>query len=207
MFALAIGVGRVQQNLPDIVYALLSGLNASTVGIIALAAVHLSEGAINDRLTRILVIFGACMGLCYTALWYFPVIMAAGGSAAAIWDEVLSQPAVKILNKFNKKKPDSEALDKKDATATVTAAGDTGENNRDMDSEQENHHSGRDEINTVEQDVHTRETRSIERANPRSSINTTNSTIPYAIPLKIGVTIIIVFFCKRPLKPSLLAGN
>ena len=117
MFALSIGVGRVEQNLPDPVYALLSGLNASTVGIIALAAVQLSEGAIKDRLTRILVIFGALMGLCYTALWYFPVIMLAGGSAAVIWDEFL---AVKI-GKLKKKKLDSEGLDKKDTAVTAAS--------------------------------------------------------------------------------------
>jgi hypothetical protein len=207
MFALSIGVGRVQQNLPGPVYALLSGLNASTVGIIALAAVQLSEGAIKDRLTRILVIFGALMGLCYTALWYFPVIMLAGGSAAMIWDVVLSQPAVKILNKFNKTKSDSEALDQKDAMATVTAAGDTGESNRDMNTELEDHPSSRDEINAVEQDDLTRETRSIAQADSRSSTNTTNSAVPHAIPLKIGIAIIVVFLCKLPPNPSILAGN
>jgi len=40
MFALALGVGRIGETLPDPVYALLSGLNASTVGIIAVAAVQ-----------------------------------------------------------------------------------------------------------------------------------------------------------------------
>jgi hypothetical protein len=201
MFALSIGVGRVQQNLPLPVYALLSGLNASTVGIIALAAVQLSESAIKDRLTRILVIFGALMGLCYTALWYFPVIMLAGGTAAVIWDEILGQPAVKILNKFHKKKSDAEALDQKDAKATVTAAGDTGESNRDINSEPKDHPSSRDEINAVEQDDLTRETRGIAKADSRSTINTTNSAVPHAVPLKIGIAIIVVFFCKLPTRP------
>ena len=40
MFALALGVERIGEVLPDPVYALLSGLNASTVGIIAVAAVQ-----------------------------------------------------------------------------------------------------------------------------------------------------------------------
>lgn len=40
MFGLSLGVQRLDERLPDIVYALLSGLNASTVGIIALAAVQ-----------------------------------------------------------------------------------------------------------------------------------------------------------------------
>ena len=40
MFALSLGIGEVDDVLPGIVYALLSGLNASTVGIIALSAVQ-----------------------------------------------------------------------------------------------------------------------------------------------------------------------
>lgn len=42
MFALSIGVGKIGETLPGPVYGLLSGLNASTVGIIALAAVQVS---------------------------------------------------------------------------------------------------------------------------------------------------------------------
>jgi len=40
MFLLSIGVGKISEVLPGPVYGLLSGLNASTVGIIALAAVQ-----------------------------------------------------------------------------------------------------------------------------------------------------------------------
>merc|ERR1712000_678614 len=46
MYALSLGVQRMNEILPLPVYALLSGLNASTVGIIALAAVQLAEKAI-----------------------------------------------------------------------------------------------------------------------------------------------------------------
>lgn len=40
MYALSLGVQNMPDKLPPIVYALLSGLNASTVGIVALAAVQ-----------------------------------------------------------------------------------------------------------------------------------------------------------------------
>jgi hypothetical protein len=40
MYALSLGVQKMPDRLPPIVYALLSGMNASTVGIIALAAVQ-----------------------------------------------------------------------------------------------------------------------------------------------------------------------
>lgn len=86
MYGLSLGVQRINEVLPPAVYALLSGLNASTVGIIALAAVQLAEKAIKDDLTRILVIFGACAGVCYNALWYFPVLMVSGGLATLVWN-------------------------------------------------------------------------------------------------------------------------
>ena len=67
-------------------YALLTGLNAATVGIIALAAVQLSQKAITDKLTRILVFLGATAGMLYNALWYFPLLMFFGGTSTIIWD-------------------------------------------------------------------------------------------------------------------------
>ncbi|PVI03340.1 chromate transporter [Periconia macrospinosa] len=99
MYALSLGVQRMPDRLPPIVYALLSGMNASTVGIIALAAVQLADKAIKDRLSRILVIFGACAGICYSALWYFPVIVVAGGISTVIWDMWLRQKIAKIQAK------------------------------------------------------------------------------------------------------------
>ncbi|KAH8703945.1 chromate transporter-domain-containing protein [Talaromyces proteolyticus] len=86
MYCLSIGIQNVSQSLPGPVYALLSGLNAATVGIVAVSAVQLSEKAIQDNISRILVIWGACAGLCYNALWFFPVLMLIGGFVIAIWD-------------------------------------------------------------------------------------------------------------------------
>ena len=53
MFALSLGVQRISSILPGAAYALLSGLNASTVGIVALAAVQvpnqdISQWALTD---------------------------------------------------------------------------------------------------------------------------------------------------------------
>lgn len=104
MYALSLGVQHLDEVLPDPVYALLSGLNASTVGIIALAAVQLAEKAIKDKFSRILIIFGACAGLCYTALWYFPVLMTVGGLAAVIWYGWMSQKLGKLRAKLERRR-------------------------------------------------------------------------------------------------------
>ncbi|RJE24739.1 Chromate ion transporter [Aspergillus sclerotialis] len=117
MYALSLGVQQVDETLPAPVYALLSGLNASTVGIITLAAVQLAEKAICDKISRILVIFGACSGLCYSALWYFPVLMIAGGVAIALWDGWVRQQILRVKSawKNRNRQPEPEL----DAPASV----------------------------------------------------------------------------------------
>src|SRR4051812_39542898 len=109
MYALSLGVQRVNEILPEPVYALLSGLNASTVGIIALAAVQLAEKAIKDKLTRIQVILGACAGLCYNSLWYFPALMVIGGLATVIWDGWMAQQIGKMKAKWRKRRENPQA--------------------------------------------------------------------------------------------------
>jgi chromate transport protein ChrA len=94
MYGLSIGVSHIGASLPLAVYALLSGLNAATVGIIALAAVQLSQKAITDKMTRILVFLGACAGLLYNALWYFPVLMLGAGVACVVFDFRVLHPLV-----------------------------------------------------------------------------------------------------------------
>jgi hypothetical protein len=98
--------------LPGPVYALISGLNAGTVGIIILAAVQLSQKAITDKLSRILVFLGGAAGMLYNALWYFPILMILGGVATIIWDYRWGHRVyrrVKIAVKAEKKGPEAHA--------------------------------------------------------------------------------------------------
>ena len=108
MYGLSVGISRVGNTLPEPVYALLSGLNAATVGIIALAAVRLSERAITDKLTRFLVYLGGIMGMLYTALWYYPIIMLGAGLTTLIWDLKYLHTATDLLKDLRKKKPPEE---------------------------------------------------------------------------------------------------
>jgi chromate transport protein ChrA len=110
MYALSLGVQRINEVLPDPAYALLSGLNASTTAIIALAAVQLSQKAIKNRLLRVLVIFGACAGLCYNALWYFPALMLIGGSTLMIWEVWLRQRVDKWRARTKRRRSDPQTL-------------------------------------------------------------------------------------------------
>ncbi|KAK2686718.1 hypothetical protein QWA68_015663 [Fusarium oxysporum] len=109
MYGLSIGVSNIGESLPRAVYALLSGLNAATVGIIVLAAVQLSEKAITDKMTRILVFLGASAGMMYNALWYFPLLMFLAGAATVIYDFRWLHGPIKVITvSFQKKAKHSQ---------------------------------------------------------------------------------------------------
>jgi len=131
MFAFALGVRRISEDLPGPVYALLTGLNASTVGIVALAAVQLAEKAIKDKLSRILVIAGACAGLCYNALWYFPVLLAIGGIVTVVWDGWLDQQIGKMRASWKRRRQSSAAPHSSSEVTDTIVLRDMGESSRD----------------------------------------------------------------------------
>ena len=92
----------MQAELPNIAFALLSGLNAATVGLVALAAVQLSERAITNNMERFILSTTACVGILYSghplsfsidvsALWYYPVLMVGSGIALVIYDSRVIQ--------------------------------------------------------------------------------------------------------------------
>ena len=111
MYALAIGISHVSNVLPLPVYALLSGLNAATVGVIAFAAVQLASKAITDPLSRLIVVFSACAGLCYNALWYFPVLMVGGGISTVVWDLWARSFVGKLKIRWRRRRPQAEILE------------------------------------------------------------------------------------------------
>ncbi|KAL2755005.1 hypothetical protein ACRALDRAFT_2107935 [Sodiomyces alcalophilus JCM 7366] len=127
MYALALGVSNIDENLPRAVYALLSGLNAATVGIVALAAVQLSDKAATDTVTRLLVFFGACAGMLYNALWYFPVIMVVAAIVAVIWDaRWVHRPVNKVVRLGKEKLARRRSRDAAGQTAVEEGQGDGG---------------------------------------------------------------------------------
>ena len=69
MAGLAAAVRSFPDKLPPIVLALLTGLNASAVGLIALAAYQLSNGSVTDAVSRIVLVGCASFGICYHAPW------------------------------------------------------------------------------------------------------------------------------------------
>jgi len=111
-YALSLGIATITPPLHPAVDALLSGLNAAVVGIILLAAVQLSQKAITDRPTRVLVFLGATAGMLYNALWYFPVLMFAAGVGIVVWDfrwlHPLGRWATGVYTRVRKGKAESE---------------------------------------------------------------------------------------------------
>ncbi|KAH7379950.1 chromate transporter-domain-containing protein [Cadophora sp. MPI-SDFR-AT-0126] len=120
MYGFSVGVSNIGETLPRQVYALLSGLNAAVVGIIALAAVQLAQKAITDKMTRILVFLGATAGLMYNALWYFPLLMLLGGSASVIFDYRVLHPFVNWVRGLRKRESTSQEENGAELPSTVS---------------------------------------------------------------------------------------
>jgi chromate transport protein ChrA len=201
MFGLAVGVGQIQQQLPDPVYALLSGLNASTVGIIALAAVQLAERAIIDQLSRILIIFVACAGLCYTSLWYFPVLMLVGGLIASVWDTWLNIIVVNAWNKVKKRKTNNEALVEENVARAVEVSNETRQPSNASQVSKDEDQNEQPLVSNTEQEIQEvdpvkTEEPSQEKASdvtPTSKVVATEPT-NHSISIKVGILIIVMFF-------------
>ena len=114
MYSLGLGISKVGTTLPEPVYALLSGLNAATVGIIALAAVRLSERAITDKLTRLLVYLGGILGMLHTALWYYPALLIGAGVATLVWDLRFPQRVCKLFRRPKPRKDEKKRITSED---------------------------------------------------------------------------------------------
>ncbi|RSH89754.1 hypothetical protein EHS25_001740 [Saitozyma podzolica] len=91
---LAVGVSRIPDMLPPIVLALLTGLNAAAVGLIAFAAVQLAKNAGTDRITVLLLWLSASFGVCYHAPWMYPTLIATANSSCVAEDEARASKSV-----------------------------------------------------------------------------------------------------------------
>jgi chromate transport protein ChrA len=118
MFGLSVGISTVGETLPRPVYALLSGLNAATVGIIALAAVELSDKAITDKLTTLIVFLTASAGMLYKALWYFPVLVVLSGCATVINDNRWLHRPIQALRRRMNRRTEGDAVLESDGAVT-----------------------------------------------------------------------------------------
>jgi chromate transport protein ChrA len=86
MTGVAVAISHIPASLPPPVLALLTGLNAAAVGLIALAALQLASNAATDRVTLLLLWVSASFGICYHAPWMYPTLICASGVATFAWD-------------------------------------------------------------------------------------------------------------------------
>lgn len=86
MTLLGAGVRQIPENLHPAVLALLTGLNAAAVGLIALAAEQLGNASATDRITLAIVWLSASFGICHHAPWMYPSLIVAGGATTLAWD-------------------------------------------------------------------------------------------------------------------------
>lgn len=203
MYALALGVSHISSILPLPVYALLSGLNAAVVGTIALAAVQLSNKVITDPLSRLILVFSACAGLCYNALWYFPVLMVIGGMSTVVWDTWARNFVGKLKDRRRRRRGQDNTLESSGGNLAVDNTGreDTAEDERSRRSIV----SARSAIRMVHLrrdggNIDSGEPLGADESDPPKeeasvrSVPQAVTRVSHGIPVKIGVVIIAAFF-------------
>jgi chromate transport protein ChrA len=194
MYALSLGVQKMPDRLPPIVYALLSGMNASTVGVIALAAVQLADKAINDRVTRILVIFGACAGICYNALWFFPVLIAIGGLVTVVWDVWLRQKVGKLragyVAKRRRSRNEDGDAEETSATQNIPPAEELQVRRPEAVKRKAHAGSSTDQILPVQSDAGPSQSKERPHA---EEVTPVADTITHNISIKIGTSLVVGF--------------
>lgn len=197
MYAFSLGVSRISETLPGPVYALLSGLNAATVGIIALAGVQLARKAITDKLTRLLVLFGGCAGMCYNALWYFPLLLVIGGSLTFVWD-LYGRSWFVRLKSWNRRQP-SPVQEGEFTSNNAIVMMDRGTESGLQENEGPQQRHG----NPV-QENNANEITTSESNRPPSVARTSRFDIPaHRVPVKIGLVVIALFFAAFTVLMSL----
>ena len=88
--------------------------------ILTICSAKLATKAIVDPLSRVLVIFGACAGLCYTALWYFPALVGIGGVVAVVWDLYLSRAISRLRAKRQQRRINQQLAAEESILTTTT---------------------------------------------------------------------------------------
>jgi hypothetical protein len=202
MYALALGVSRISSVLPLPVYALLSGLNAAVVGNIALAAVQLANKAITDPLSRLILIFSACAGLCYNALWYFPVLMAVGGTSTLVWDLWARSFVGTVKSRWRRRRSQDSTLE---SSGGNLAVGSIGREDIAEDEPRRSIASVRDAIRMVHlrrdgNNIDPAEHLGLDEGDPSKegaserSVPEAVTRVSRAIPVKMGIAILVAFF-------------
>jgi hypothetical protein len=160
----------------------------------------LAEKAITDQLTRILVIFGACAGLCYNAIWYFPVLIAIGGVSAVLWDIWLQQKIGKLRAKWRRRRENPEG--NAEASTPETSIPVDGPQRQQQSSEGIQRRSAAASSSRERIVASSSQHDSISQSGSQNDTSQREATqrtdtIAHAIPVKIGLSIIAVFFGKR----------
>jgi chromate transport protein ChrA len=190
MYGLSLGVQRIATVLPSPVYALLSGLNAATVGLIALAAVQLARKAVTDDITRLLVVLGGCAGMCYNALWYFPVLIVISGIITVVWDMWLRGWISRYRHWRDKRRRQASSPTPQEPSHSALPREGELVNSQEGPQPRQGHRPSED----IELEERKPEGSASVKSVPSSSKTMKRNISGHGIPVKIGLGLIAIFF-------------
>jgi hypothetical protein len=139
---------------------------------------------------------GACAGLCYNALWYFPVLIVIGGFATLIWDTWLQQKVGKLKAKWERRRRarNTERTAEEPEPVEMVVPEDTRQGAEGL--------QRRTPATASKESVSDPGPSNVRSVAGRDSDDTNGNTATgadmttHAIPIKTGVAIIAAFFSK-----------
>lgn len=145
-----------------------------------------------------LVIMGACAGLCYNALWYFPVLIVIGGFATLVWDTWLQQRVGKLRAKWRRRRGE-ENVQREAEESRPAEAVDSGEAVREAPEGLQRRNqasSSKDHVQTLRTESGPGQPMASMTRNDADEIETpvpVADTTTHGIRVRIGISIIVAF--------------
>jgi chromate transport protein ChrA len=141
-----------------------------------------------------LVLFGACAGLCYNAIWFFPILIAIGGLVTVIWDVWLRQQIGKLRAGYaaKRRRTKNEAGDAEESTSTQDIPLAEGLQVTRPEAVKRKAYAGssNDRILPVEEDAGPSRTQERRSAEEVVEVTPVTDTKIHNIPMKIGLSLI-----------------
>ncbi|KAK3817228.1 MAG: chromate transporter-domain-containing protein [Benniella sp.] len=90
MTVVGVLIGSVKGEIPLWALRLEQGLSAAAIGLVVLAAFHMSAVLTTDKLTKMLALLSGSITVLYSAPWLLPTIMVAGAITSFVFDGYLT---------------------------------------------------------------------------------------------------------------------
>jgi hypothetical protein len=142
-----------------------------------------------------LVIMGACAGLCYNALWYFPVLIVIGGCVTVIWDLFGRKSVARVKGRLRRKEENPQRIAEESTAPEGSVRLEPLSSATGVERRPESAKSVPTQRDTGSSSPARRVPSNETDDTPQTAAPEVD-TLTHAIPVKLGIAIIVGFFRK-----------